>query len=81
MRTSTRYEQQQERAGGRFGRPLAPCRSADEMDDVSMPMQPEGEEGRCASATYRVDADAVASAIVARLLAGRTLQGPRADDR
>jgi len=81
MRTLTRYQQQQERAGGRFGRPLAPCRSADEMDDPTMPMQTECDEGRFASATYRVDPDAVASAIVARLLAGRTLPGPLADER
>jgi hypothetical protein len=75
----TRYQQQQERAGGRFGRPLAPRRT-DAMDDVSTPTDMEREAGRFASATYRVDPDAVASAIVARLLAGGTLRAARADD-
>ena len=80
MRTLTRYQQQQERTSGRFGRPLEPGPCADAMDDVSMPMHSDGEDGRF-EATYRVDADAVASAIVTRLLAGGTLQPLRADDR
>jgi len=78
MRTLTRYQQRQERTGGRFGRPLAPGRHAPEMDDASLPIDTDGAEGRFAA--YRVDPDAVAAAIVTRLLAGRTLQGPPVDD-
>ncbi len=44
-------------------------------------MQTDRAEGRFAMAGYEIDTDAVAGAIVDRLLAGRTLVPLRTDDR
>jgi len=44
-------------------------------------MHTDGGEERFERARYEIDPDAVADAIVARLLAGRTLAPPRGDDR
>ena len=82
METTLRYEQQDGRSEpgreGRFGR-------APETDDVPVAdarttMDPDGEDDRIDVVRYEVDADAVAAAILARLLAGRALRLPR-DDR
>jgi hypothetical protein len=82
MKTASRYEQQEGRARGRFGRDV---RSAAALDDVQMAdarttMQTDGRDERFETARYEIDADAVADAILSRLLAGRTLPPPRADD-
>ena len=64
---------QKQRRSGRFGREL---RDEDvEMHDLGT--QGDGrDEERFELSGYEVDADAVAAAIVARLIAGRTLQPP-----
>jgi hypothetical protein len=82
MTTAARYEQLEGRARGRFGRDV---RTAAALDDVQMAdarttMQTDRVEERFESAKYEIDADAVAGAILSRLLAGRTLAPPRADD-
>ncbi len=59
MTTLLRYQQQR---AGRFGRAVP-----HEDDDAN-------ETGQSEIARYAIDADAVAEAIVARLLAGRTIQ-------
>ena len=44
-------------------------------------MHTDRAEDRLETAGYEIDPNAVADAIVTRLLAGRTLAPPRADDR
>ena len=83
MKTASRYDQQKERRRGRFGRDV---QSADALDDVQMAdarttMQTDRMEERFATLTYEVDADAVADAILSRLVAGRTLAPPPGDER
>ena len=83
MKTASRYDQVEERARGRFGRDV---RSAAALDDVQMAdarttMQTDRTEERFATLKYEVDADAVADAILSRLLAGRTLGPPPGDER
>ena len=76
MQTVTRYEHQDGQGAslgeGRFGRP-----AGDEADvtEATTPPHPEGKEPTLAVA-YMVDTEAVADAIVERLLAGRTLRRP-----
>ena len=81
MTTAARYEQLEGRAQGRFGRDV---RSAAALDDVQMAdprttMQTDRVQDRFETLKYEIDADAVADAIVSRLLAGRTLMPPRGD--
>ena len=65
MQTALRHNQRQ----GRFGREV---RSTDgQTTDARTAMQQESE--RFARFEYEIDADAVAAAIVSRLLAGGTL--------
>jgi hypothetical protein len=84
METATRYELQND-AGerGRFGREVRPAPAAADvsMADARTTMQTDRAEGRFATAGYEIDTDAVAGAIVDRLLAGRTLIPLRTDDR
>lgn len=74
----TRYEQQDGLCDpvkeGRFGRE---ARLGGDVDGAKTDKQNDGDE-REPFVDYRVDPDAVAAAIVNRLLAGRSL-GPRAD--
>ncbi len=83
MTTATRYEQHEERARGRFGRDVRPTAALDDvpMADARTTMQTDHAGERFATPAYTVDPDAVADAILSRLLAGRTLVPPRADDR
>jgi hypothetical protein len=69
MTTLLRYQQR----AGRFGREL---RGDDvETQETSPAMEKDDDRERPATLGYVVDADAVAAAIVERLLAGRTF-GP-----
>ena len=79
MPALTRYKK--DTARGRFGRDVpAPATDDVQMADARTSMQSEGE-GRFEIAGYEIDADAVADAIVARLLAGGTLLLRPVDDR
>ena len=69
MTTALLYEQRV----GRFGRRLAG--DAPRMADGSSHESP-GAEPRFEATSYVVDAEAVAAAIIDRLLAGRTLPPP-----
>lgn len=81
MQTATRYDNQ-EVARGRFGREVRPAPAADvQMADARTTMQTDRAEGRFVTERYEIDAEAVADAIVSRLLAGRTLAPPRGDER
>jgi hypothetical protein len=66
MKTLLRHQQR----AGRFGREV-PSEEA-QMGDVRTTM--ENDDDRFETFGYVVDADAVADAIVSRLLAGRTLR-------
>jgi hypothetical protein len=68
MTTLLRYQQR----AGRFGRAVP----TEDVKTVETRTAMNTCEQRSHSAGYEIDADAVAEAIVARLLAGRTL-GPR----
>jgi hypothetical protein len=80
MPALTRYPQDST-ARGRFGRDV-PALVTDDvpMEAARTCMQTDPDEG-FETAAYEVDADAVADAIIARLLAGRTLPRRPADDR
>jgi hypothetical protein len=79
MKTATRYERQ-EATRGRFGRDVRPAPAADvQMADARTTMQTDGADARLDPAGYEIDADAVADAILARLLAGRTIALRRPD--
>lgn len=78
MKTASRYEKSEGRARGRFGRIAAP--DDVQMADARTTMQTDRGDERTETARYEVDAHAVADAILIRLLAGRTLAPPRADD-
>jgi hypothetical protein len=93
MKTASRYEQQRPadllagdeqegRARGRFGRDVRPPAALDDvqMADARTTMQTDRAEQRFETARYQIDADAVADAILSRLIAGRTLSVPGADD-
>jgi hypothetical protein len=71
MSTALRYQP----PVGRFGRDV---RAAVQIDDAREAM--ENDDGRFETVQYEVDADAVAMAIINRLLAGRTLPAPRPGD-
>jgi len=80
MRTLPRYQQQEVEPGGRFGRTVRiPAADDVQMDDARTTMHDDCADARLEMAKYEVDADAVAAAIVDRLLAGRTLPLPSDD--
>jgi hypothetical protein len=75
MTTLLRYHKR----AGRFGREV---RSEEaETHETRTAMESDGASERSETAQYVVDADAVAAAIVDRLLAGRTLQLPSSAPR
>jgi hypothetical protein len=78
METTLRYEQQSGRSEpdreGRFGR--VPPTHEVAGPDARTTMDPDGEQERIDVVHYEVDPDAVAKAILARLLAGRTFPAP-----
>jgi hypothetical protein len=69
MHTVIRSENEDRTARGRFGRDVPKVAPADVQDAMPMGDAFEGVE----ALGYQVDADAVAGAIIDRLLAGRTL--------
>jgi len=75
MQITLRYEQQsglsQSGREGRFGR--VPSTDDEPVADARTTMDPDGEQERIDVVHYEVDPDAVAQAILARLVAGRTL--------
>jgi hypothetical protein len=79
MTTTARYHRQ-EVARGRFGREVRPAPADVQMADARTTMQTDRAEARIETAGYEIDADAVADAILSRLLAGRTLAPPRAGE-
>src|SRR5215213_9788993 len=78
MQTTLRYEQQDGRSEpgreGRFGR--VPAMDDVPVGDARTTMDPDGEQERIDVVHYEVDPDAVARAILVRLLAGRTFPAP-----
>ena len=81
MKTAFRYERQEAATRGRFGREVPAAPAADtQMADARTTMQTDRAAARFDPAGYDVDADAVADAIVRRLLAGRTLAVRRCDE-
>jgi hypothetical protein len=81
MPALTRYEVQDRTARGRFGREVpAPATEDVQMAEARTSMQTDADDA-FEAVGYEVDADAVAAAIIARLLAGRTLPCHPADDR
>ena len=83
MKTAPRYQQQDVRGRGRFGREVRQAPAADDvsMADARTTMQTDRAAGRFDRAGYEIDAHAVAHAIVDRLLAGRTFGPLPVDDR
>jgi hypothetical protein len=77
-RAMTTVLQKQQRRSGRFGRRLFDADLG--MDDLGTPAD-ERDEERLELTGYVVDVDAVATAIIARLIAGRTLQPPSSAPR
>ena len=71
MKTAIRYQRRDK--AGRFGRDVQAAQADVQAAEARTTMQGHGEE-RFDTAGYEIDPDAVASAIVSRLLAGRTLQ-------
>jgi hypothetical protein len=82
MTTATRYQRQEGLARGRFGREVRPAPAPDDvqMADARTTMHTDHAEERCMTAGYQIDAEAVADAILTRLLVGRTLTPPPGDD-
>ena len=82
MTTATRYLLQDAAGQGRFGREVRPAPAPDDvsMADARTTMQTDRAAGRFDMAGYEIDPDAVADAIVDRLLAGRTLAPLRSAD-
>jgi hypothetical protein len=81
MQTVTRYQQEDRAERGRFGRDvLAPATEDVQMADARKTMQSEHADD-FGSGGYEIDADAVADAIIARLMAGRTLHRHPADEQ
>jgi hypothetical protein len=82
MQTVTRYPLHQKAARGRFGRDV-PALAADDvpMSDARMTtMQSEQTRQGAQPMGYEIDPDAVAAAIVDRLMAGGTLRSRAEDD-
>jgi hypothetical protein len=68
MTTLLRYQQR----AGRFGRAVP----SEDVESYEPRTPMTNDDERSATAGYVIDADAVAEAIIARLLAGRTLNPP-----
>jgi hypothetical protein len=83
MKTLTRYQKQDRLSQGRFGRDVRAGAATDDvqMADPRTTMQTDRADDHLDRVGYEIDAHAVAAAIVNRLLAGRTLSPPRAEDR
>jgi hypothetical protein len=82
MQTVTRYQQEDRSARGRFGRDVrAPATEDVQMADARTTMQIDHADKALETAGYVVDSGAVADAIIARLMAGRTLPRHPADER
>jgi hypothetical protein len=80
MQTVTRYPQQEKAARGRFGRDVRELAADDvQMADARTTMQSDESREGAEPIGYVIDPDAVAAAIVDRLMAGRTL-GSRVED-
>jgi hypothetical protein len=80
MTTATRYPRQ-EAARGRFGREVRPAPDDVQMADARTTMQTDRAEERFETAGYEIDPNAVADAILSRLLAGRTIAPRPSGDR
>jgi hypothetical protein len=81
MQTVTRYVQDSP-ARGRFGREVpAPATEDVQMADARKTMKSDRADEASETGGYEIDADAVADAIIARLMAGRMLPRHPADDR
>ena len=80
MQTVTRYPLHQKAARGRFGRDV-PALAADDvqMADARTTMQSDESRQGAQPMGYMIDADAVAAAIVDRLMAGGTLRSHAED--
>jgi hypothetical protein len=75
MQTVTRYPQQLKAARGRFGRDVRELAADDvQMADARTTMQSDESREGAEPMGYVIDPDAVAAAIVDRLMAGRTLR-------
>jgi hypothetical protein len=72
MQTVIRSQTPDRAARGRFGRDV-PGLAPDDVQDARTTMQTDDPLERVEALGYHVDSDAVAQAIVDRLLAGRTL--------
>ena len=80
MQTVTRYLESGRAARGRFGRDVpGPAADDAQMADARTTMQSDDAPERAEALGYVIDPDAVAAAIVDRLLAGRTFPA-RVDD-
>jgi hypothetical protein len=81
MQTVTRYPLHQKAARGRFGRDVpAPATDDVQMDDArTTTMQSDQSRQGAEPLGYVIDADAVAAAIVDRLMAGGTLRSHAED--
>ena len=77
MKTATRYQQQVTRRG-RFGRhaPESPALDDAQTVEPRTTMPKDGPDGRDGTGVYMIDANAVAEAILTRLIAGRTFPPP-----
>jgi hypothetical protein len=92
MQTVTRYQQHPADfvggnkpdgpARGRFAREVpAPATEDVQMAEARKTMKSDRADEACETGGYEIDADAVADAIIARLMAGRALPRLPADDR
>ena len=81
MQTVTRYPLHQKAARGRFGRDV-PALAADDvqMADARTTMQSDHARQSAQPMGYEIDPDAVAAAILDRLMAGGTLRSRAEDD-
>ena len=76
MQTVTRYLESGRAARGRFGRDVPGLATDDvQMADARTTMQSDDASPRAETVGYVIDPDAVAAAIIDRLMAGRTLPG------
>jgi hypothetical protein len=78
MKTATRYHQETSRRG-RFGRDVreAPATDGAQTTEAGTTTLTDRPDGRYSLGVYMIDANAVAEAILTRLIAGRTLPPPR----
>jgi hypothetical protein len=82
MKTATRYQQQVTRRG-RFGRDVSTSPAIDDAQtfESRTTMLKDGPDGRNGTEVYMIDANAVAEAILTRLIAGRTFPPPPRDPK